>query len=66
MSEWEKWVSRFIFIAILLSLVATFASIIGGPENTYAHHTAVSGLGQTFFYAALWIFWRNYVRTHKD
>jgi len=35
--------------SVVLFAVATVASIIGGPQDTYTHHTAVTGLAQVAF-----------------
>lgn len=60
MNKLAKWALRFIGFAIVLNTIATIASVVGGPEDTYNHHTALTGVAGLFvdaFFAAWFVLW---------
>ena len=49
--KWS-WNVRLLALATALFFVASLISLVGGPWNTYGHHTALTGFAETAFCAA--------------
>lgn len=48
----KSWKARLLAVATAMFFAASLVSVIGGPWNTYGHHTAFTGLAETAFCGA--------------